>query len=147
MLTSAVDQPLGTPPAAVALSVVLSCLNEAETLATYICKAKRPLSTLGVVGEVVVADNGSTAGCQDIARAEGARLVDAKRRGYGAALMADADDSYALEDLGGFLRELRGCAEVLLTFLWVGFHDRPGSGGQRPPRVRSAMAISASGLW
>ena len=36
---------------------------------------------------------------------------------------------------------------ALLTFLWVGFHDRPGSGGQRPPRVRSAMAISASGLW
>jgi hypothetical protein len=36
---------------------------------------------------------------------------------------------------------------ALLTFLWVGFHDRPGSAGQRPPRVRSAMAISASGLW
>jgi hypothetical protein len=36
---------------------------------------------------------------------------------------------------------------ALLTFLWVPFHDRPGSGGQRPPRVRSAMAISASGLW
>ena len=37
--------------------------------------------------------------------------------------------------------------KALLTFLWVPFHDRPGSGGQRPPRVRSAMAISASGLW
>jgi len=37
--------------------------------------------------------------------------------------------------------------KALLTFLWVLLHDRPGSGGQRPPRVRSAMAISASGLW
>jgi hypothetical protein len=36
---------------------------------------------------------------------------------------------------------------ALLTFLWVGFHDRPSSAGQRPPRVRSATAISASGLW
>ena len=42
----------------------------------------------------------------------------------------------------GYLR-----LQALLTFLWVPFHDRPGSGGQRPPRVRSAMAISASGLW
>ena len=40
-----------------------------------------------------------------------------------------------------------GLDAALLTFLWVPFHDRPGSGGQRPPRVRSAMAISASGLW
>ena len=41
----------------------------------------------------------------------------------------------------------QGTFKALLTFLWVGFHDRPGSAGQRPPRVRSAMAISASGLW
>jgi hypothetical protein len=40
-----------------------------------------------------------------------------------------------------------GRKPALLTFLWVPFHDRPGSGGQRPPRVRLAMAISASGLW
>ncbi len=76
-----------------------------------------------MVGEVVVADNGSTDGSQDIARAAGARVVDVPRRGYGAALlagiaaaegqyvlMADADDSYALDDLGGFLTELRAGA-------------------------------------
>jgi hypothetical protein len=44
-------------------------------------------------------------------------------------------------------RDMRYPATALLTFLWVPFHDRPGSGGQRPPRVRLAMAISASGLW
>ena len=64
--------PAATPPAVVELSVVLPCLNEAETLATCIRKARRSFATLGVVGEVVVADNGSTDGSQDIARAEGA---------------------------------------------------------------------------
>jgi Glycosyl transferase family 2 len=114
-------------PAVVELSVVLPCLNEAETLATCIRKATRSFATLGVVGEVVVADNGSTDGSQDIARDEGAVVVDVPRRGYGAALMAgirasrggyvlmaDADDSYALDDLGGFLRELRGGADLVM---------------------------------
>ncbi len=125
--TSAVELPSQTPPVAVELSVVLPCLNEAETLAICIRKARASLDGLGVVGEVIVADNGSTDGSQDIARAEGARVVDVPRRGYGAALMAgieaargeyvlmaDADDSYALEDLGGFLRELRGGAELVM---------------------------------
>ena len=111
----------------VELSVVLPCLNEAETLATCIRKAKRSFAELGVAGEVVVADNGSTDGSQDIARAEGAVVVDVPRRGYGAALiagirasrgeyvlMADADDSYALDDLGGFLRELRDGADLVM---------------------------------
>jgi len=125
--TSAVELPSQTPPVAVELSVVLPCLNEAETLTICIRKARASLDGLGVVGEVIVADNGSTDGSQDIARAEGARVVDVPRRGYGAALMAgieaahgdyvlmaDADDSYALEDLGGFLRELRGGAELVM---------------------------------
>ena len=111
----------------VELTVVLPCLDEAETLATCIRKARRSFATLGVEGEVVVADNGSTDGSPDIARAEGARVVDVPRRGYGAALMAgiraatgtyvlmaDADDSYALDDLGGFLRELRDGADVVM---------------------------------
>ncbi|MBB5958844.1 glycosyltransferase involved in cell wall biosynthesis [Saccharothrix tamanrassetensis] len=102
------------------LSIVLPCLNEAETLETCVRKAKRSLEELGVVGEVIVADNGSTDGSQDIARANGARVVDVPRRGYGAALMAgieaaegeyvlmaDADDSYALEDIGAFVTSLR----------------------------------------
>jgi hypothetical protein len=49
-----------------------------------------------------------------------------------------------IEQAFGWSKDQR---KALLTFLWVGFHDRPGSGGQRPPRVRSAMAISDSGLW
>lgn len=123
----ATPAPAADPPLTVELSVVLPCLNEAETLATCIRKARQSFGELGVVGEVVVADNGSTDGSQDIARAEGARVVDVPRRGYGAALlagitaadgeyvlMADADDSYALDDLGGFLRELRDGADLVM---------------------------------
>jgi glycosyltransferase involved in cell wall biosynthesis len=109
------------------LSVVLPCLNEAETLEVCVRKAIASLERLGVVGEVVVADNGSTDGSQEIARAAGARVVDIPRRGYGAALrggieaargrfvlMADADDSYALDDLGPFVDELRRGADLVM---------------------------------
>lgn len=109
------------------LSIVLPCLNEAETLAICIRKARGSLRELGVQGEVIVADNGSTDGSQAIAEAEGARVVAIARRGYGAALlggieaaegqfvlMADADDSYALDDIGGFVRELRAGADLVM---------------------------------
>ncbi|KOV79936.1 glycosyltransferase family 2 protein [Nocardia sp. NRRL S-836] len=109
------------------LTIVLPCLNEAETLETCVRKAKQSIERLGVKGEVVVADNGSTDGSQDIARANGARVVDVPRRGYGAALMAgieaaggkyvlmaDADDSYALDDIEGFLVELRKGADLVM---------------------------------
>ncbi|CAA9234444.1 MAG: dolichol-p-glucose synthetase, (glycosyltransferase) [uncultured Blastococcus sp.] len=122
---------VGPPPAAASntceLSVVLPCLNEAETLAICIRKAQASLRSLGVEGEVIVADNGSTDGSQGIARAEGARVVDVPRKGYGAALrggieaaggryvlMGDADDSYALDDIGGFLEALRGGADLVM---------------------------------
>jgi glycosyltransferase involved in cell wall biosynthesis len=125
------DQATKESPAAatgvIELSIVLPCLNEAETLEVCVRKARRSLDELGVVGEVVVADNGSTDGSQEIARAAGARVVDVPRRGYGAALaagieaaggeyvlMADADDSYALDDIGGFLIELRGGADLVM---------------------------------
>jgi glycosyltransferase involved in cell wall biosynthesis len=111
----------------VELSIVLPCLNEAETLEVCLRKARRSLEELGVVGEVIVADNGSTDGSQDIARANGARVVDVSKRGYGAALtagieaasgeyvlMADADDSYALDDLGGFLAKLRAGSDLVM---------------------------------
>lgn len=109
------------------LSIVLPCLNETETLEVCLRKAKASLAELGVDGEIIVADNGSTDGSQEIARACGARVVDVPRRGYGAALtagiaaangtyvlMADADDSYALDDLGGFLAALRDGAELVM---------------------------------
>jgi hypothetical protein len=109
------------------LTVVLPCLNEAETLEICIRKARRSLDELGVRGEVVVADNGSTDGSQAIAEAAGARVVPVARRGYGAALrggieaargryvlMADADDSYALDDLGPFVTALRGGADLVM---------------------------------
>src|SRR5689334_20828310 len=102
------------------LSVVLPCLNEAETLEICIRKAQASITRLGVTGEVIVADNGSTDGSQAIAGRLGARVVDVPIRGYGAALqggiesargrfviMADADDSYDLGGLDPFVAKLR----------------------------------------
>jgi glycosyltransferase involved in cell wall biosynthesis len=118
---------------AVEVSVVLPCLDEAETLETCVHKALGSLAELGVAGEVVVADNGSTDGSQAIARSAGARVVDVPVRGYGAALragiaaargrfviMADADDSYALEDLGPFVEALRGGADLVMGNRFAG---------------------------
>jgi glycosyltransferase involved in cell wall biosynthesis len=115
------------------LSVVLPCLNEAETLATCITKARASMVTLGVDGEIVVADNGSTDGSQAIAESLGARVVPVPERGYGAALrtgiaaaegrfviMADADDSYALDDLGPFVDALRGGADLVMGNRFAG---------------------------
>jgi glycosyltransferase involved in cell wall biosynthesis len=94
------------------LTVVLPCLNEAETLQVCIQNCFSSFSSLGILGEVIVADNGSDDGSQDIAIKEGAIVVNIPTRGYGAALsegiknarapfviMGDSDDSYALEDL------------------------------------------------
>ncbi len=107
--------------------MVLPCLDEAETLATCVRKARASMEALGIAGEVVVADNGSTDGSQAIAVAEGARVVDVPVKGYGAALMggiesalgeivimADADDSYDLENLGPFVDAVRGGAELVV---------------------------------
>lgn len=109
------------------LSVVMPCLNEAETLATCIEKARGFLERAGVVGEVVIADNGSTDGSQAIASGLGARVVDVDRRGYGAALiegiraargrfviMGDSDDSYDFAGLDPFLERLRAGDELVM---------------------------------
>src|SRR3954468_24723576 len=106
--------------AAIELTVLMPCLNEAETLARCIAKARSFLSRNKVIGEVVVADNGSTDGSQAVARAHGARAVDIPRRGYGSALrggidaargtyviMGDSDDSYDFGRLEPFLEKLR----------------------------------------
>ena len=101
------------------LTILMPCLNEAETLAFCVRQAAAAIAASGISGEVVVADNGSTDGSQVIARAEGARVVDVATRGYGAALiagieaargkyvmMADADASYHFEHLPRFLPRL-----------------------------------------
>ena len=102
------------------VSVVMPCLNEADTLGVCIEKAQRALRDSGVPGEVVVADNGSTDGSQAIAERLGARVVPVRERGYGSALMGgiasargrfvimgDADDSYDFLEVPRFVEKLR----------------------------------------
>ena len=102
------------------LTILMPCLNEAETLEVCIQKARTYLEKSGVEGEILIADNGSTDGSQDIARRCGARVVDVAERGYGAALiggcnaaqgkyviMGDADDSYDFLHLDPFVEKLR----------------------------------------
>jgi hypothetical protein len=109
------------------VTVVLPCLNEAETLAVCVQKAHKCLDELGVKGEVLVSDNGSTDGSQAIAEEHGARVVAAPIKGYGGALMAgieaahgqyvimaDADDSYDLTNLGPFIDKLREGNDVVM---------------------------------
>jgi len=102
------------------LTILMPCLNEAEALGTCIEKALAYLAKSGVQGEILVADNGSTDGSQEIARKLGARVVPVGEKGYGAALiggimaargqfviMGDADDSYDFSQLDDFLAKLR----------------------------------------
>ena len=109
------------------LTVLLPCLNEAETLATVIKKAQKSIIDLNIRGEVVIADNGSTDGSQKIAEDLGAKLLTVSTRGYGAALIAgiayaegkyvvmgDADDSYELDQLGPFLEKLREGSDLVI---------------------------------
>lgn len=109
------------------LTVLMPCLNEAETLETCIRKALSFFQRSGVSGEVLIADNGSTDGSQAIARAAGARVVDISVRGYGAALlggidaargryivMGDSDDSYDFSALDLFVARLREGSELVM---------------------------------
>lgn len=123
MSTVAAPDITGTAPPqtdALELSVVMPCLNEAETLPTCIEKAQRAMREHGINGEVIVADNGSTDGSQEIATRAGARLVSVAARGYGNALMGgiaaargrfiimgDADDSYDFLQIPRFVDKLR----------------------------------------
>lgn len=111
----------------VELSVVMPCLNESATVATCVTKARRFLESNGISGEVVVADNGSIDGSQDLASSSGARVVEAEAPGYGSALragidaaagtfviMGDSDDSYDFTALQPFVDELRGGADLVM---------------------------------
>jgi glycosyltransferase involved in cell wall biosynthesis len=102
------------------VSVVIPCLNEAETLATCIEKAAKALASNSIAGEIIVADNGSTDGSQAIATRLGSRVVNVGERGYGHALMGgiavaqgdyiimgDADDSYDFNEIPSFVEKLK----------------------------------------
>src|SRR3984957_15857832 len=104
---------------AVDLTILMPCLNEAETLAACINKAKTGLQNANITGEILIADNGSTDGSIEIAEKLGARVVHVTEKGYGNALrggieaargkwiiMGDADDSYDFSDVTGFTRKL-----------------------------------------
>jgi glycosyltransferase involved in cell wall biosynthesis len=126
LMTATTDE---TAPqaAAIELTILIPCLNEAETVGMVVGKAQKYLKRAGVAGEVLVADNGSTDGSQEIARQAGARIVDVPARGYGAALlggvaaargryviMGDADDSYDFEGLDGFVARLRAGDDLVM---------------------------------
>lgn len=115
------------------LTILMPCLNEAETLAACIEKAQDFIARTGIRGEVLISDNGSTDGSQDIARALGARVVHADQRGYGAALsagiaeargryviMGDADDSYDFANLDAFVAQLRDGADLVMGNRFAG---------------------------
>lgn len=102
------------------LTILMPCLNEAETVGTCVAKARSFLQRTGTAGEVVVADNGSSDGSPELARQAGARVVHIDAKGYGSALlgglqaargrfviMGDADDSYDFSRLDAFLASLR----------------------------------------
>ncbi|MGE4072120.1 MAG: glycosyltransferase family 2 protein [Lysobacterales bacterium] len=108
------------------VSIVMPCLNEAETVVTCVRKAREALAQHGIEGEIIVADNGSTDGSQALAEAAGARIVHVKEPGYGAALMGgiaaargryvlmgDADDSYDFGEAPKFVFKLREGFELV----------------------------------
>jgi glycosyltransferase involved in cell wall biosynthesis len=102
------------------VSIVIPCLNEAETIATVVREARAALDASDIAGEIIVADNGSTDASRELARHEGARVVPVEARGYGAALMGgigasrgryvimgDADASYDFGSIPDFVAQLR----------------------------------------
>ena len=146
------EQPTSNPPE---VSLVMPCLNEAETVAVCIQKARACLADNGVSGEIIVADNGSTDGSQAIAEAEGARVVPVVTKGYGSALMGgisaargrfvimgDADDSYDFSALMPFIEQLRDGSDLVM-----GNRFKGGIGpGAMPPLHRYIGNPLLSGL-
>jgi len=124
------------------LSIVMPCLNEADTVVECVRKGLEGLKAAGCKGEIILADNGSTDGSQELAAKAGARVVDVKQKGYGAALMGgieaaqgryvlmgDADDSYDFREVPRFLEKLRKRAELVqgCRFPSGGGTIRPGA--------------------
>ena len=121
------DSSIQNKPAEVEVSVVMPCLNEAQTVGSCVAKAQQAFRDANIGGEIIVADNGSTDGSQEIATRLGARVVPVKARGYGSALMGgitaaegkyiimgDADDSYDFGHIPRFLQELRAGDDLVM---------------------------------
>jgi glycosyltransferase involved in cell wall biosynthesis len=121
------------------LSIVMPCLNEAETLSTCIKKAQSFLLTSGISGEIIIADNGSTDGSPALAQQMGVRVVHVQQKGYGSALMGgfeasqsqsiimgDADDSYDFSDLKAFIESLNEGFDLVMGNRFEG-GIRPGA--------------------
>src|SRR6202158_4638696 len=117
----------------VELSVVMPCLDEAATVGICVKKAIDAMERHGIRGEVIIADNGSTDGSQQIARDSGARVVPVERRGYGSALqsgiaaargefvlMGDADDTYDFSQLNEFVGKLREGYDLVMGNRFLG---------------------------
>ncbi len=115
------------------LSILMPCLNEAETVATCVTKAKNFLATQNISGEVLVADNGSTDGSQKLAREAGAKVIQVTEKGYGSALlngihaargkfiiMGDADDSYNFLELKDFIDTLEAGVDIVMGNRFMG---------------------------
>ncbi len=118
------------------VTILMPCLDEAETLAKCIEAARQGLADAGVIGEIVIADNGSKDGSVEIAKREGARVVHVPERGYGSALragmaeargrfiiMGDSDLSYDFSKISPFLQSLRAGADLVMGC------RMPGGGG------------------
>src|SRR4029079_7256391 len=112
---------------AMVVSVVIPCLNEAETIAECVVRARQVLEEAGLQGEVLVVDNGSTDGSGNLARKAGAEVVEEPRRGYGSAylaglavargdyiVMVDADLTYDFNEIPEFVRELENGAQLVM---------------------------------
>jgi glycosyltransferase involved in cell wall biosynthesis len=128
-----------TPAPAIELTILMPCLNEAATLPACIRKAKEFLQRTGIAGEILIADNGSKDGSQEVARQMGARVIHVARRGYGSALtagieaargryviMGDSDASYDFSKLDLYVNGLRAGADLVMGNRFAGIIE-PGA--------------------
>jgi glycosyltransferase involved in cell wall biosynthesis len=126
-VSTQLEHPVGHSPSPARVSVLIPCLNEAQSIQECVRTARRVLRENWITGEVVVVDNGSDDGSGDLARAAGARVVEEPRRGYGNAYLAgfaaalgdyivmiDADMTYDFDEIPRFVRQLDEGAQLVM---------------------------------